>query len=584
MRERRRGRLESLSITAGFMVKGGSVIDFPAPNLIGAPARYDRWRSMQAEAVLAAADSRKRCVIQGAPTGFGKSLVNVSQALLTDSRTVILTATKALQRQYLGDFIESGMIEIRGLNSYECIEGQPGGRFGDMRREGYRAERGMPMMCDEAPCQAGAFCPKREGGCAYYDANRKASLLTSKLIITNYAYWMSIHKFGEGLGKVDLLVLDEAHEAIDELGSFIGTEIKEGEIESVLPSNAKPLAEGADQHDWTTWAGYWYVRTTAELDSIRMSIKESERTGTNRTGEGINYGALRRARDLRRVQHKLHTIANLRGDWIIEHTQDERRRGIVKFDPIWPGEYAESNLFLSVPKVVMVSATVRPKTAMMLGLGMADIDFREYPSSFPKAHRPTVFIPTVAMNRNSAAAGKREWHTRIDQIIARRLDRAGIIHTVSYERAREVYKASEYRDRMLIHDSLNTREVIETFKQSTRPLILVSPVVHTGYDFPDSQARWQLLVKMPFPVTTDKIMKARAERDKEYKDYITMIKLVQTAGRIVRSEQDWGETIIIDSDFGWWWNKVGYKIAPRWFTETLRTEQTLWMPLSGPVA
>lgn len=555
------------------------MIDFPAPNLIGAPARYDKWRSMQAAAVLAAADSRKRCVIQGAPTGFGKSLVNVCQALLTDSRTVILTATKALMSQYMVDMAEAGMIEIRGLNSYECVEGQqPGGRFADMRREGFRAERGMPMMCDEAPCQAGAFCPKREGGCLYYDANRRASMLTSRLIVTNYAYWMSIHKFGEGLGKVDLLVLDEAHEAIDELGGFIGTEIKEGEIESVLPSNAKPLADGADQHDWVAWAGYWLARTTVELDSIRSAIKEVERTGTNRTGEMVGYSTLRRARDLRRVQHKLSTIANLRGDWIIEHTKDDRSRGIIKFDPVWPGEYAESNLFLGVAKIVMVSATVRPKTAHMLGIASANVDFREYPSTFPIRNRPTIFIPTAAMNRNSAAMGKREWHTRIDQIIGRRLDRSGIIHTVSYPRAREVYMGSQYREMMLIHDSLNTREVIEQFKRSTRPLILISPVVHTGYDFPYTQAEYQILAKMPFPVTTDKIMKARAERDKDYKDYITMIKLVQMAGRICRAEDDRGETIIIDSDFGWWWGKVGYKIAPRWFTETVRTEQMLWMP------
>lgn len=558
------------------------MISFPAPNLLGAPVRYDRWRPLQAEAVLAAADSRKRFIIQGAPTGFGKSLTNVTHALLTDSRTVILTSTKALGHQYMGDFAESGMIEIRGLNSYECVEGRPEGQFGNMRRDGYRAERGMAMACDEAPCQAGAGCVKREGGCLYYDANRAASMLTNRLIITNYAYFMSIHKFGEGLGKIDLLVLDEAHEAVDELGKFVGTELKAGEIESALADKAMPLPPGADQLDWISWGGYWFARCSQELDNIRAAIRESERTGGNTTGEGINYGTLRRARDLKRVQHKLATIATLKGDWVIDHTEDEKGRPVIKFDPVWPGEYAESNLFLKIPKVVMVSATVRPKTAQMLGVMPGDMDFREYPSTFPKANRPTIFVPIAHMNRNSAAQGMRAIHTAVDQIASRRPTTKGIIHTVSYKRAREIYMGAspQLRERMIMHDNLNTRDVLAAFKASHSPLILVSPVMSTGYDFPDDEARWQVIVKVPFPVTVDKIMKARAERDSGYKDHITMVSLVQTVGRIVRGEKDWGETFIIDADFGWWYQKTGYKISPKSFTETVRQEQYFGPPMT----
>jgi len=534
---------------------------------------------MQAEAVVAAAESTKRFVLQGAPTGFGKSLAYVAQALLMDARACILTSTKALQSQLLGDFAESGLIEIKGLNAYECIEGRPTGKFGDVRREGYRADRGLPMMCDEAPCQAGVWCVKREGGCLYYDAYRTATQLTSKLVVTNYAYWMSIHKFGEGLGPFDLLILDEAHNAIDELGGFIGTEIRPGEIDMVKPGEARVLESGADQIDWKAWANYWRAEVARQIDAIRASIKESERTGEARTGEKLNYGALRRARDLKRLQHKLETVATMNGEWIIDHTEDNQRRRIIKFDPVWPGEYAESRLFLNVPKVVMVSATVRPETAQKLGVDPSQMDFKEYPSSIPKANRPVIFSPAAHMNRNAAAAGKREWSTRIDQIIARRLDRKGIIHTVSYPRALEVYSGSEYKERMLLHDSSNTKEVIARFKASREPLVLISPVLDTGFDFPYEQAEFQIVAKMPFPVTTDKIMKARAERDRGYKDYVTMIKLVQMAGRICRADDDQGETIIIDADFGWWYDKVGVRLCPRWFVEAVRTEQMLSVAL-----
>src|SRR5438045_4078240 len=102
----------------------------PAPNLLGAPMRFDRWRTSQAEAVLAALDSPKRFVIQSIPTGGGKTLVGVCAALLSNSRAMFLTSTKALQAQSSADYSSVGMVEIKGMNSYECVEGMPSGRFG----------------------------------------------------------------------------------------------------------------------------------------------------------------------------------------------------------------------------------------------------------------------------------------------------------------------------------------------------------------------------------------------------------------------------------------------------------------------
>src|SRR5262245_2806251 len=120
---------------------------------------------MQDAAVLAAADSKYRFFLMNAPTAFGKSLAYTCTGLLTTARTCINTSTNALMEQLHGDYSEIGLQRIRGLGNYECIEGGPMGRFGDMKREGFRAERGIPMSCDEAPCQAGAYCPKRDAGC-----------------------------------------------------------------------------------------------------------------------------------------------------------------------------------------------------------------------------------------------------------------------------------------------------------------------------------------------------------------------------------------------------------------------------------
>lgn len=561
----------------------------PPPNQLGAPARYDKWRRYQADAVWAGAESKKRFVMQGQPTGSGKSLTYVCQALLTDSRTVILTSTKALMAQLAdpvtGDFIESGLIEIRGLNSYECVEGRPAGIFGNMKREGFRADRGLPMACDEAPCQSGAMCGKRDGGCLYYDAYRRASWPSTRLIVTNYAYWMSINKYGEGLGKVDLLVLDEAHNAFEELGRFVGTSLRRSELDAIMPGT-RMLEPGADQGDWKSWASHWLGKVVAELEQIKQAIKDTERMGGNKTGEAVGYEVLRRAKELRNIQRKLHTISTMNDEWVIDWVEGYKGEQEVKFDPVAPGSYAESVLFLDIPKVVMVSATVRPETAEMLGVDRDQIDFKEYPSNFPVANRPVIYVPTGQMNQRMQAESKHDWHMRIDHIIGRRLDRKGLIHTVSYPRARDIFLHSQYKDRMLMHDPYNTRDVIAQFKASREPLILVSPVLSTGYDFPHSQARYQIISKMPFPVTVDKVMKARTARWPWYRNYVTMVELVQMAGRIVRAEDDWGETFIIDSDFGWWYygKAGGRKMCANWFNESVRQEQMLSPAMVGMVA
>lgn len=550
----------------------------PPPWLLGAPRRYDRWRLNQDVSVLNNANCTKPVLVRGAPTGFGKTLSYLCTVLLTQSRTIILTSTKALSKQIWLDWAEMGLVEIRGLNSYECVEGRPTGIFGDVRREGFRADAGLPMMCDEAPCQSGVFCRKSKGGCLYYDAYNIAN--SANIIVTNYAYWMSINRWGEGLGRFDLMVLDEAHNAIEELGSFVGTEIKPSEIEAALPGSSRGVNHD-DVDRWREWALRWNSIAVLKLEEYKAIIRAGERKEGEK--QKINHTILRKSRDLRRVQQKLETVATMRGDWVIEWQKDSRDNTFVRFDPVWPGEYAKPYLFLDIPKIIMTSATVRPETAIKLGVPKEDIDFVEYPSTFPKQNRPFIWVPTAHMNKNSAESGKHVWHLRMDQIMDRRPNVKGIIHTVSYPRAKEVYYGSEFRSRLLLHDSSNTKEVIEEYKRSTSPVVIVSPVLDTGYDFPHDQCRFQIVAKMPFPVTVDKITQARMARDKGYRDYVTMVKLVQMAGRPVRAEDDWAETFIVDDDFQWWW-KRGKFLVPRWFAESVRFEQLLGMPLTKAVA
>jgi Rad3-related DNA helicase len=160
------------------------------------------------------------------------------------------------------------------------------------------------------------------------------------------------------------------------------------------------------------------------------------------------------------------------------------------------------------------------------------------------------------------------WLARFDSLIEKNLHHKGIVHCVSYKRMRFIYDNSQYREFMLVHNSHDRQSVIEAFRRREAPAILLSPSVDTGYDFKDSEARFQVVAKLPFASTQDRVIKARQELDKEYGMYLTAQTLVQMAGRIVRSESDFGATYILDGNWEWFQNRAR-RYFPKWFMEAV---------------
>ena len=91
----------------------------------------------------------------------------------------------------------------------------------------------------------------------------------------------------------------------------------------------------------------------------------------------------------------------------------------------------------------------------------------------------------------------------------------------------------------------------------------------TGYDFPYDDCRYQIMVKIPYPNTADKMTKARGKADKEYLSYITMQQLVQACGRGVRSADDFCESFITDDNALWFLTRNEH-LAPAWFNDSYR--------------
>jgi Rad3-related DNA helicase len=85
-----------------------------------------------------------------------------------------------------------------------------------------------------------------------------------------------------------------------------------------------------------------------------------------------------------------------------------------------------------------------------------------------------------------------------------------------------------------------------------------------GLDLRDDLSRFQVIVKVPYPPFKDPYVTARRQLDKRWYPWQTAMRLIQATGRSVRSETDFAETYIVDSDFGKF-RRINRNLLPAWW-------------------
>ena len=510
------------------------------PTDLGMPKKFGKFRPVQLEMINNSLQSTKRFVAHSCPTGGGKSATVIAEALLTGNRTAILTSTKGLQAQYLDDFKECGLRSVKGKSNFTCC----------------KSTRETPMTCEEGS-QVGCSLSK-SNECPYKEQYNLS--LDAHLITTNYAYWCLIHRFGKGLGEVDTLVLDEAHNAPNQVGEQVNITFSEKEqymLRTEWPKEWRSLPQ------WRTWA-------QTHHSSAKLVVEKMVKNAS----QNLDRETIKLMMAWRSLAAKLGVISSMEGAWISEPRMYRGKPDGYRLQAVWPYTYAERLLFLGIKKIILVSATINRKTLELLGIKKADCDFFEYGSTFDPKRSPVYFLPTVSLNHKSGADEFNLITSRVDEIVSSRLDRKGIIHTTSYQRAKDLIDKSEFGPIMVLNESGSTADTVEQFKKADAPLILVSPSVTTGWDFPMTQCEYQIIVKAPYPDLRSAVQNARKEADWSYPSYEMSQVLVQSCGRGMRSSSDRCETFVIDDTVEKAYNRSGF-LFPKWFKDqVVQIEET----------
>jgi len=490
------------------------------------PKLYPSWRPYQLEAIVDTLKSLETTdlVALDMPVGTGKTLVALAIARMFaekyqdsgDNRVVILTGTKGLMDQYGKDTEGSKYrpFDIRGAGNYNCLalnnKEFPVQIIRKFHTTPYSAK------CDHGPCLVKIECPRKEHGCKFYGTGALGQAKVSNFLITNYSMWLM-----KVLGNARLVIADEGH-------------LLESEIDkaSKIYHPNMPFTSIKDAQEWA-------AKRSAYLADRELTLS---------------------TRNELRVAKKLLGITNPENWRYIEG--DASNSGWA------PITYSDEGDILanSSDKFVVMSGTMSrtdiSRFRQSIKSRQLSWTFKSYPSQFPVNNRRLYCYPLKYNGKNVGVTYKLtpiQEQLLLDhqvKIVKRAvLSGKGIIHSVSYDRAKKIRAAlvasGIQRPIYFPENARQINTVLQEYKLSTNGGILISPSITTGFDFHGELCRWQLIMKMPFANTMNPIVKARCEMDPNYSLTYALKTLDQMIGRGVRSREDWCETWITDVNASW---------------------------------
>jgi Rad3-related DNA helicase len=501
------------------------------------------------ESVIDAFESGVRNVIVEAPTGIGKTGVAVTvsryMSVKPGDSAHLITSQKSLQRAYLKD--DPNIRLMMGKSNYRC-------------------DRWDGFSCEDANHAFGSLC---QGHCVYRQARTVAQ--DARITLHNFDSFLHQATLAELFQPRRLLCIDEAHDTEEHLVKAMSLKITEKEMVDLGLKWSRPAWN--DEFGVAAWvaarAGEIKELLKETLEEMRGLVSSTHRVGVFSKIRGLS----KRVQKMEKMQlqiERYETSSDKGVDWVGEVEDDS-----VLLEPVEAGRFANSALLKFGEFRLFMSATIfNNGKPLMKGLRLKrdETKYVSVGSSFPPERRP-VFAA------NAGNLGHRDYRNNsssmLDAVRGIMDGHPGVrggIHCTSYKLSEEIRHNID-SDRFVSHASRDRGQVIDDFLagKSAPDAVLLAVSVTQGYDFKHDLCRFQILVKVPYPYPSNRVV-ARKEIDPEYYDWRTALALVQTVGRGNRSEDDFCETYVLDSRFADFIRRKR-KMLPSWFLDSVVKEE-----------
>ena len=225
----------------------------------------------------------------------------------------------------------------------------------------------------------------------------------------------------------------------------------------------------------------------------------------------------------------------------------------IAFTPIRVGPLCNKYLYAFGKKRLFMSGTIYSPTTYcsFVGLDPAKTKFIQIPSTVPAENRPIYLKPEYQVDTSFAKWDENfvEIVEKIKKVFGVFKDAKGLIHAPSYKNGLELFAALKDTGRVMIHTPANLEEKLEEFYSSKGNMVFISPSCQQGVDMKYDRARFQILVRVPYPNTSDAFVNKMREDNFGWYNYQALVIFGQQLGRVVRADDDFGATILLDSRF-----------------------------------
>jgi Rad3-related DNA helicase len=500
---------------------------------------------------ITALDFLKKSILSGKkfaclnlPTGVGKSYIAVAMFtnwyknfINTDSKFDILTNSKVLQEQYLRDF--DFIKNFKGRSNYYCQH------YDTDCANGGELNRIMKRSCTNCP----------------YDY-AKNQWLMGDVSLTNFHLFNTLSIYQKDMlrsREANVLIIDESHDFESVFSDFLSTKLNA----TILKRCGFTLKE-VETYDNK------FISKTKTLQKY-LKFLESKLIPDMESKLKVFELRVQTTHDVSKKRQLTQYIQNLEGKIlsfnglfetykkdannivldIITNKKDKMYSGIdLVTQPIWVYDYIKEFIWQHYDHVIFMSASILDKEMFMYINGLEEnlTSYYEMSTPFPVKNRKIYYLKVGKMNFFNKEETFKKQLKWIKHILKKYEGKKGIIHTTNYE-ITEWLKENINDKRLLFHDTKDRQEILEKHLYSKEPTILVSPSMMSGVDLKDDLARFQILLKIPYPNITSQKIKSRQKTNKKFYAWKTVVDLIQSYGRAVRSEDDYADFYILDSNF-----------------------------------
>lgn len=520
-------------------------------------------------------DEKMQNVILNASTGTGKSIIgaviaecisDIKNGLVSAPKSSIsLTATNVLAKQYDSTFSKLAdggkYIMIKGASNYECgalstpaePENAESCAWFSMIQGGSEFEQVISQHCDR---------------CEYLDIKKKKN--TVRHLTTNYSYFFVDRMYTGKFEDRDLIVWDEAHLINDLFSEHNAIHFSQKRMQSLaqeitdnirltdleIGKSITRIAMDCTKVGKINESNYeTYLRELLKIykyaaEQGGVTAEKAMRSGNNKRYTQLN----KFAKKYEGLGCKIDDLFIYNYEHVFEYKEDESS---VTVKPVFVGSMMEAlqcsphNLFMSAT----VSENFMVKT---LNLDKEKTKFIKLDPTFPKTNKEVVFFDPLSLSYTSLQNPDtvKSLRKNISKIVQHHIDEKdrGIILSPSFKLQNEIVmelapliRAGKMK--LFEHKQGEKLEpTLKSFKdyKGDLPAVLISPAMFEGVDLPGDLSRFQILVKAPFPSLGDKRMKFILDHHPDIYNLITIMKMVQGAGRSVRSMDDFAVTYCLD--------------------------------------